>query len=105
MIFYAAVGKYLDDIPIQELSEFEKGFFSHMDALRPDVGRTIKSSGELSSEAEASLKAGIEEYKAEFLKSLVPDAKTTTVSDAAKSGEKSEEKTDGKTDSKSGEKS
>jgi F-type H+-transporting ATPase subunit alpha len=68
MIFYAAVGKYLDDMEIRELAAFEKGFFEHMDAMRPSVGDSIRETGALSGEAEEELKKGIEEYKQEFLR-------------------------------------
>ncbi|MDR1796123.1 MAG: F0F1 ATP synthase subunit alpha [Clostridiales Family XIII bacterium] len=69
MIFYAAVGKYLDDMDIADIAAFEKGFYEHMDSLHPGVGGGILETGALSEEAEAELKKGIEEYKQEFEKS------------------------------------
>ena len=68
MIFFAAVEKYLDDMNVEDLAEFEKEFYEHMDAVRPDVGKTILGTGVLSDEARDSLKAGIEEFKTQFLK-------------------------------------
>jgi F-type H+-transporting ATPase subunit alpha len=70
MVFYAAVGKHLDDMNVSDIAEFEKGFYEHMDAMRPEVGESIRDTGALSDSAEASLKAGIEEYKAEFRKNV-----------------------------------
>ena len=68
MIFYAAVGKHLDDINTSGLAAFEKGLFEHMDAMHPSVSKGIRETGALSSEAEEELKKGIEEYKKEFLR-------------------------------------
>ena len=66
MIFYAAVGKYLDDMETSTLAAFEKGLYEHMDSLHPSVGKTLRETGTLSDEAETELKTGIEEYKREF---------------------------------------
>ncbi|MDR0875089.1 MAG: F0F1 ATP synthase subunit alpha [Clostridiales Family XIII bacterium] len=71
MIFYAAVGSYLDDMECVDLFEFERGLYEHMDAMHPAVGKTITEKGALSEEAEKELKAGITEYKDEFLKTRV----------------------------------
>jgi len=68
MIFYAAVERYLEDLGLGDLPDFEKGLYEHMDAARPSVSETIKKTGALSEEAEAELKKGIEEYKQEFLR-------------------------------------
>jgi F-type H+-transporting ATPase subunit alpha len=68
MIFYAAVGRYLDDMAVDKLAEFEKGFYVHMDAMHQSVGKSIRETGALSEEAEAELKKGLEDYKLEFLR-------------------------------------
>jgi F-type H+-transporting ATPase subunit alpha len=68
MIFFAAVEKYIDDVDPHLIDDFEKGLYPFVDAQYPEVGRAIKETGELTGEAEATLRKGIEEYKAEFLK-------------------------------------
>jgi F-type H+-transporting ATPase subunit alpha len=68
MIFFAAVERYLDDVAPGLIDDFEKGLYPFIDAQYPEVGRAIKETGELTGEAEAALRSGIEEYKAEFLK-------------------------------------
>jgi F-type H+-transporting ATPase subunit alpha len=68
MIFYAAVNRYLDDLEVEEVLEFEKGFYPFIDAVYPNVGKSVKTDGVLSEAAETALKKGIGEYKAEFLK-------------------------------------
>ncbi|MDR0357334.1 MAG: F0F1 ATP synthase subunit alpha [Clostridiales Family XIII bacterium] len=70
MLFYAAVGKYLDDLPPETIAEFEKGLYPHMDALRPSVSKAIRDTGVLDAAAEEELKAGIAEYKVAFKKRI-----------------------------------
>ncbi|MDR1496138.1 MAG: F0F1 ATP synthase subunit alpha [Clostridiales Family XIII bacterium] len=68
MIFFAAVERYLDDVDPRLIDDFEKGLYPFIDAQYPKVAKTIVETGQLTEEAEASLRKGIEEYKAEFLK-------------------------------------
>ena len=70
MIIYAAVNKYLADIGIENVKAFEKGFYEFMDTQYPEVGKTIKETGQLDESAEEKLKEGIETYKKEFAKNL-----------------------------------
>jgi F-type H+-transporting ATPase subunit alpha len=71
MIFYAAIGRQLNEITAQDLEEFEKGLYEHMDAMHPNVGKTIKETGDLPKDIEAELEKGIEEYVKIFLKNEV----------------------------------
>jgi F-type H+-transporting ATPase subunit alpha len=71
MIFYAAVHGYMDDMECADLDAFERGLFEHMDAMHPSVGAAVAGTGALSEDAEKELRAGIAEYKDEFLKTRV----------------------------------
>ncbi|MCT4592773.1 MAG: F0F1 ATP synthase subunit alpha [Anaeromicrobium sp.] len=66
MIIYAAVNKYLRDLPVSEIKRFEAEFLKFMDENHDEIGNTIKSTGNLSSEIEEKLKAAIEEFKGLF---------------------------------------
>ena len=68
MIFYAAVGDYLDDLDVSKIKDFESGFYEYMDTIHPDVGKSIKEKGQLTEESEDQLKLAIGEYKEKFLK-------------------------------------
>ncbi|MDR0853400.1 MAG: F0F1 ATP synthase subunit alpha [Clostridiales Family XIII bacterium] len=68
MIFYAATEKYLDDLPLNTVKDFEKGFYEFIDSVHPIVSETIREKGALDDEATAELKKGIETYKADFRK-------------------------------------
>jgi len=70
MIFYAASKNYLDDLEPERIADFEAGFYNFMDGNYPEVSKTIKESGTLSEEAEASLKKGIGEYKNDFIREI-----------------------------------
>lgn len=63
IIIYAAVNDYLKDIPIDKIKGMEKELYAFMDAQHPEVKRTIHQTGELSEEAEAILKAALEEFR------------------------------------------
>lgn len=63
MIIYAAINHYLADIPLQDIKVFEKEFTQFMEVQYPKVARDIRTTGELSAEAEEMLKSAIEEFK------------------------------------------
>ncbi len=68
MIIYSVINKYLSDIPVEKVKEFEKGLIEFMNAHYANVGKEIIETGKLSEEIEAELKKGIEEFKAQFSK-------------------------------------
>lgn len=63
MIIYAATNRFLKDIPVGEIRTFETEFYDFMDTHYPDLGKEIKSTGKLETEAEEKLKAAITEFK------------------------------------------
>lgn len=63
MIIYAAINKYLVDVELEEIANFEKEFYEFMDTHYPAVGKEIKSSGKLEGAAEEDLKSAIEKFK------------------------------------------
>ena len=63
MIIYAATNRYLADIPVEEIKDFEKDFYEFMDTQYPEVGKSIKTTGKIDAETEEKLKAGIEKFK------------------------------------------
>ncbi|MBQ3185424.1 MAG: F0F1 ATP synthase subunit alpha, partial [Firmicutes bacterium] len=70
MIIYAAINKYLADIGVENVKAFEKGFYDFMDTQYPEVGKTIKETGQMDERAEEKLKEGIEVYKKDFIKNI-----------------------------------
>lgn len=63
MIIFAATNRFLADVPVEEIRDFEKGLYDFMDTHHPEIGKEIKTTGKLEAEAEEKLKAAIEEFK------------------------------------------
>ncbi len=63
MIIYAASNGYLKEIPIEELKNFEKEFYTFMETNHGSVKSSIRETGELTEEAEKELKSALEEFK------------------------------------------
>ena len=63
MILYAAINGYLDDVPVDKVTALEASFYRFMEANHPDIGESIASKKEITSETEEKLKAAIAEFK------------------------------------------
>ena len=63
---YAGTHGYLDDIPVEKVSEFEKEFLSFVETSRPEILEDIRTSKVLSDETEKKLVDAITEFKARF---------------------------------------
>jgi F-type H+-transporting ATPase subunit alpha len=63
MILYATANGFIDDVPVNQLRAWEKGFHEFMAAQFPQVGERLRAEKALSKETEAELRRGIEQYK------------------------------------------
>lgn len=59
MIMYAVNNSYLKEIDTSDVKDFEKELYSYMDEVKPEVGRSILETKELTKENEETLKAAI----------------------------------------------
>ena len=66
VIIYAAVKKYLLDIPVERILEFEKGLFDFLDTKYPEICEAIRRDKEMKEDTEADLVKAIGEYKKVF---------------------------------------
>ena len=71
-ILYAVTNGYLKDIAVGDIPEYESGLYARMDAQHRDVLETIVSTGDLSKDTEAKLKAALENYTADFIRAKAP---------------------------------
>jgi len=68
IIIYAATKKYLLDVAVENILEFENGLFEFIDTRYPELPERIRSEKQLTEEIEKLMVAVIEEYKKEFCK-------------------------------------
>ncbi|HEY3266457.1 MAG TPA: F0F1 ATP synthase subunit alpha [Armatimonadota bacterium] len=66
MILFAGTNGYLDAIAVEDIQAWEKGFYPFMHARYPDVPQTIASTKDLDKDIETKLRAGLDEYNAQF---------------------------------------
>ena len=65
-IIYAGANGYLDDIELDQVSEFEKGLLDFMAANNHELLDEIKTLGEMSDKAESKMKKAVEDFKKGF---------------------------------------
>ena len=68
VIIYAATRKYLLDIEVDRILEFESGLFEYISTKYPDIFEKIREEKKLSDELEDALKKAITEFKETFYK-------------------------------------
>lgn len=62
-ILYAANNGYLDDVPVEQVSEFERALREYMETQGREVIKTIRETKQLDEETEAKLKEVIDSFK------------------------------------------
>ena len=68
-IFYAVTRGFLKDVEVNDVAEYEDGLYERMAAQHADVLEAIHITGDLSKETEEALRAALEAYTKDFLKS------------------------------------
>ncbi len=63
MIIYAVSNGFIDDVPVERVREWERGFLEYMEAQFPQVGDAIRKEKVLSKGTESALKQGIDAFK------------------------------------------
>ena len=66
IIIYAVTKKYVIDIPVDKILDFQEGLFEFIDTKYPQVPESIKETKELTEENEKLLVSAIEEFKKTF---------------------------------------
>ena len=66
VIIYAATRKYLLDIPVDEVLDFEKGLLEYMDAKHADVLEALRTQKVLTDDIEKGIIAAIMDFKASY---------------------------------------
>lgn len=66
IIIYAVTHKYLLDVPVEDITRFEKEFFEFLDTRYAEVPANIASEKVISEETEGLLEKALKEFKAQF---------------------------------------
>jgi len=66
IIIYAATKKFLLDVEVDDIMEFEKGLFEFIDTKYPELPEGIRTEKQLTEDIEALMVKVIEEFKKEF---------------------------------------
>ena len=67
IIIYAVTKKYVIDIDVDRILDFEQGLFDFIDTKYPQISESIKETKELTADNEKALIAAIEEFKKTFI--------------------------------------
>jgi F-type H+-transporting ATPase subunit alpha len=63
MIIFAVTNGFIDDVPVNQVREWERGFHEYMSKTYPNIGDGLRNGKVLTKELEADLRRGIEAYK------------------------------------------
>ncbi|MEX0855931.1 MAG: F0F1 ATP synthase subunit alpha [Gemmatimonadota bacterium] len=66
VVIYAVTNGYLDTVPVEKVGAWERGFLDFLEAQHPELLQGVRSEKVISDEAEANLKAAIDDYNARF---------------------------------------
>ena len=68
IIIYAVTKRFLLDVPVEDITRFEKEFFDYLDTKHPEIPAAIADEKVISNETEEKLVKALNDFKAEFLK-------------------------------------
>jgi len=66
-IIFAGTGGFLDDIPVEQCREFEKGLYKYIETAAPDIFNNIETKKALDDQLKADMKKAIQEFKDTFV--------------------------------------
>lgn len=67
VILYAVINRYMSDIPVEKINEFENDFIIFMENNHPEILDNIRDTKDLTDENEEALKSAIEDFREGFL--------------------------------------
>ena len=68
IIIYAVSKRFLLDVPVEDITGFEKEFFDYLDTKHPEIPAAIAEEKVISDATEEKLVKALNDFKAEFLK-------------------------------------
>ena len=68
IIIYAVTKRFLLDVPVEDITRFEKEFFDYLDTKHPEIPTAIAEEKVISDATDEKLVKALNDFKAEFLK-------------------------------------
>ena len=68
-LFYAVTHDFLKEVEVKDVAEYEESLYERLEAQHSGVLEDIRTTGQLSAETEKALKAALESFTQDFLKS------------------------------------
>ena len=68
IIIYAVTKRFLLDVPVEDITRFDKEFFDYLDTKHPEIPAAIAEEKVISDATEEKLVKALNDFKAEFLK-------------------------------------
>ena len=68
IIIYVVTKRFLLDVPVEDITRFEKEFFDYLDTKHPEIPAAIAEEKVISDATEEKLVKALNDFKAEFLK-------------------------------------
>ena len=68
IIIYAVTKRFMLDVPVEDITRFEKEFFDYLDTKHPEIPAAIAEEKVISDATEEKLVKALNDFKAEFLK-------------------------------------
>ena len=68
IIIYAVTKRFLLDVPVEDITRFEKEFFDYLDTKHPEIPAAIAEEKVISDATEEKLVKALNDFKAKFLK-------------------------------------
>jgi F-type H+-transporting ATPase subunit alpha len=65
-VIYAVTNGHLDDVPVAQVKEWERGFLEYLRTQAPQIGQRLRAEKALSKDVEAELKRAIDAFKQGF---------------------------------------
>jgi F-type H+-transporting ATPase subunit alpha len=67
MIIFAGTGGFLDDMPVEQIREFEKELYRYVDTTNPGLLNSIEEKKNLDDQLKADMNNLLKEFKAQFV--------------------------------------
>jgi F-type H+-transporting ATPase subunit alpha len=77
LIVYAGVNAWLDDLPVEQVREFEQGLYRFVESAHPGILNDIREKKTLDDALKAQIEQALKEFKERFVSEHAPAAATT----------------------------